>query len=158
MSERVSHWLNVRDKPGFLHRLMREFAGGLMSLEGDLSKCSFADDVVVGRDEVGLLKRNTLCPRQDFVVLRLDAANVATIFKQVLAAGLSHAIIHVQIEHAGALQLGAYDNFHRDCVVSGPGVSEVLLDDLKTKHVLRDFSVAGPVRRKHSPNPSFGWA
>ena len=141
MSEPVSHWLNVRDKPGFLHLLMREFAGGQMSLEGDLSKCSFADEMVVARDEVGLLKRSTLYPRQDFIVVRLDAANLARIFKEVLAAGLSRAIIHVQIEHEGVLQLGAYDNFHPDCVVAGPGISEELLAALKAKHVLGDFSV-----------------
>src|SRR5262245_20828001 len=142
MSEPVSHWLNVRDKPGLLHRLMCEFAGGQMSLEGNLAKCSFADEIVVTRDEVGLLKRSTLYHVQDFIVLRLDAATVAPIFMEVLAAGLSRAIIHVQIEHGGVLQLGAYDNFHAECVVVGPGVSETLLAELKAKHVLRDYSVA----------------
>jgi hypothetical protein len=121
---------------------MREFPGGQMSLEGDLSKCKFADEVVVARDEVGQLKRSTLYPHQDFVVLRLGPENIATIFKAVLAAGLSRAIIHVQIEHGGVLQLGAYDNFHPDCVVAGPAISESLLADLKSKHVLRDFTVA----------------
>jgi hypothetical protein len=142
MSELVSHSLNVRDKHGLLHRLMLQFAGGQMSLEGDLSKCRFAEETVVARDEAGLLKRNTLYPRQDFIVLRLDEVNIEPVLKQVLAAGLSRAILHVQIEHGGKLQLGAYDNFHPGCVVSGPGVSEVLLADLKSKRVLRDFSVA----------------
>ena len=144
MSEPITHWLNVRDKPGLLHRLMREFSGGQMSLEGDLSKCKFADEMVVSRDEIGLLKRSTLYPRQDFVVLRLEPENIAPIFKNVLAAGLSRAIIHVQIEHGGVLQLGAYDNFHPDCVVAGPAVSKSLLAELKSKQVLRDFSVVAP--------------
>jgi hypothetical protein len=121
---------------------MREFSGGQMSLEGDLSKCKFADEMVVARDEIGLLKRSTLYPRQDFVVIRLEPENIAPIFKEVLAAGLSRAIIHVQIERGEALQLGAYDNFHPDCVVAGPAISEALLAELKSKHVLRDFSVA----------------
>ena len=138
----VTHWLNVRDKPGLLHRFMREFTGGQMSLEGDLSKCKFADEMVVARDAIGLLKRSTLYPRQDFVVLRLEPESIAPILKEVLVAGLSRAIIHVQIEHGGALQLGAYDNFHPDCVVAGPAISDSLLADLKSKHVLRDFSVA----------------
>jgi hypothetical protein len=142
MSKPVSHWLNVRDKPGLLHRLMREFVGGQMSLEGDLSKCRFAEQMIVANDEVGLLKRNTLYPRQEFVILRLEPVNIAPIFKQVLAAGLSRAIIHIQIERGGVLQLGAYDNFHPDCVVAGPVVSEALLAGLKAKHILRDFSVA----------------
>jgi hypothetical protein len=142
MTEVIKHWLNVRDKPGLLNRLMREFAGGQMSLEGDLSKCRFPDEMVVAWDEVGLLKRCTTYPRQDFVVLRLETESIAPMFKQIQAAGLSRAIIHAQIEHSGELQLGAYDNFHPDCVVAGPSVTESLLAELKSKHVLRDFSVA----------------
>ena len=151
MSEPVLHWICVRDKPALLHRLMREFAGGQLSLEGDLSKCSFADEMVVAREEVGALKRFTPYPRQDFIVLRLDAATLAPIFKEVLTAGLSRAIIHVQIEHGGEIQLGAYDNFHPDCVVAGRGVRKELLDELKTVHVLRDYSMAATADRS-SPN------
>jgi hypothetical protein len=121
---------------------MAEFTGGRLSVEGDLSKCKFADDLVVAREEVGLLETITLWPRQDFVVLPLEPATIKAIFKEVMAAGLSRAIIHVQIEHGGVLQLGAYDNFHRDCVVTGPGVSEALLSELKSKSVLRDFEIA----------------
>ncbi len=82
MAEAVTHWLNVRDKPGFLHRLMVELVGGRMSLEGDLSKCKFAEDHVVTHEEAGLLKRATLYPKQDFVVLRLEPATIAPIFKR----------------------------------------------------------------------------
>src|SRR5260370_22038540 len=140
MKETLRNLLTVRDKPGFLHRLMVEFAGGRMSLEGDLSKCKFADDLVLGHEEVDLLKRSTLYPRQDFIVLRLQPATIGPIFKQIMVAGLSRAIVHVQIEHAGVLQLYAYDNFHFDCVVTGSGVSEWLLDELKAHMVLRDFT------------------
>jgi hypothetical protein len=123
--------------------MMDEFAGGgQISLEGDLSQCKFADDLVVSVEAMGLLVRNTLFPRQDFIVLRLEPETVAPIFKQVMAAGLSRAIIHVQIERAGVLQLGAYDNFDNGCVVTGPGVSAALLAELKSKNVLRDFAVA----------------
>jgi hypothetical protein len=122
---------------------MDEFAGDArMSLEGNLSQCHFADDVVLAREEMGVLRRNTLYPRQDFVVVRLEPETVAPILKQVMAAGLSRAIIHVQIERVGVLQLGAYDNFHPGCVVTGPGVSAVLLSELLSQGVLRDFAVA----------------
>ena len=99
----MNHWPVVRDKPAFLRRLMDEFAGGRMSLEGDLSRCAFPAEVVLARDEDGILRRNTLAPRQDFVVLRLEPDAAAAIFRQVMAAGLSRAIIHVQIERAGVL-------------------------------------------------------
>jgi len=143
MAEAVTHWPNVHDKPGFLHRLMEVFTdGGRMSLEGDLSRCTFADDMVLAREEVGILKRNRQYPQQDMVVLRLDPETIAPIFKEILTAGLSRAIIHVQIERADVLQLGAYDNFHPECVVTGPGVSAALLSELKSKGVLRDFVLA----------------
>jgi hypothetical protein len=102
MTLKVSHLLDVRDKAGFLHRLMVELAGNArLSLEGDLSRCRFTDDVVIARDETPTLKRNTIAPKQDFVVLRLTPETVEPIFKRVMAAGLKHAIIHAQIERNG---------------------------------------------------------
>lgn len=143
MANGLSHSPVVRDKPGFLHRLMEELAGDArISLEGDLSLCRFTEDLIVSREETDVLRRNTLWPRQDFVVLRLTPKTVAPIFKQVMAAGLKRAIIHVQIERNGVLELGAYDNFHPECVVTGAGVSAALLSELKSNAVLRDFAVA----------------
>ena len=145
MTLKVSHLLDVRDKPGFLHRLMVELAGNArLSLEGDLSSCRFTDDVVIARDETPTLKRNTIAPKQNFVVLRLTPETVDPIFKQVMAAGLKHAIIHVQIERNGVPELGAYDNFYHESVVTGPGVSPSLLEELKKANVLREFKAAAP--------------
>jgi hypothetical protein len=138
----MTHWPNVRDKIAFLRRLMEEFVGGRMSLEGDLSKCAFPQGIVLGREGDGVLKRNTLAPRQDFVVLRLELDSVPLMVKEVMAAGLKQAIIHVQIEQAGVLQLGAYDNFYPDCVVTGPAVSPALLDELQSAGILRDYRPA----------------
>jgi hypothetical protein len=143
LADAVTHWPNVRDKPGFLHRMMVELAGNArISLEGDLARCQFVDELIETREEIGVLKRNTIFPRQDFVVLRLTPETVAPIFQQVVAAGLKEAITHVQIERDGVLELGAYDNFAPGCVVTGPSVTVELLDELKSKSVLRDFEVA----------------
>jgi hypothetical protein len=141
MAEQASHRLNVRDRPAFLRRMMDELAGqARMSLEGDLARCKFADDVVLACEEMGIFRRNTLWPRQDFVVLRLEPETTAPLLKQILAAGLSRAIIHVQIERAGVLQLGAYDNFQD--VITGPGVTAAPLAALRSTGVVRDFAVA----------------
>jgi hypothetical protein len=122
---------------------MAELAGDArISLEGDLSRCGFPGDLVVSHEEVGVLKRSTQYPRQDFVVLKLTPSVLALIFNQVMAAGLTRDIWHVQIERGGALKLGAYDNFHKDCVVTGPGVSTDLLNELKSTGTIRDFAVA----------------
>jgi hypothetical protein len=132
----------VRDKPAFLRRMMDEFAGGRMSLEGDLQRCAFPDDLVIAREETGLLRRHTTWPRQDFVVLPLGSDTNLEVLKGIMAAGLKRVIIHVQIEHDGALQLGAYDNFHPECAVTGPGVGAALLAELHAAGVLRGFRVA----------------
>jgi hypothetical protein len=143
MDECVTHWVNVRKKPEFLRRLMDELAGETrIAFEGDLSRCNFATDLIVSQDEIGVLRRNTLSPRQDFVVLRMEPDTVSQIYKQVIVAGLSRAILHVQIERAGTTQLGAYDNFHPECVVVGPGVSTAMLSALKSEGIIRDFVVA----------------
>jgi hypothetical protein len=140
---RESHQVNVRDKPGFLHRMMIELAGvARMSLEGDLSQCKFPDDLVVSREPIGILRRNTLYPPQDFVVLRLTRQSVDSIFKQVQTAGLKRAIIHVLIERDGVQEMVANDNFHAECVGTGPGISSGVLAELKAKGVLRDFKPA----------------
>ena len=134
MTPTASHWVDVRDKPGFLHRLTSDLAGGpRMSLEGDLSKCCFGDDHVVARKETGVLKRVTLSPRLDLVIVKLEPDTVAPLFEQVVAARVTANIVHVQIERAGSLQLGAYDNFHRECVVTGPNVSAALLEEMTAR-------------------------
>jgi hypothetical protein len=140
MVNTMSHSVNVRDKPAFLRRLMIELAGNAhISLEGDLSRCKIGDGVVVTREETAILKRNTLAPIQDFAVLRLVPETVAMIFKQVMAAGLNRAIVHVQIERDGVLELAAYDHFDPECVVTGPSISPALLCELKNTNVLREF-------------------
>ncbi len=57
-----------------------------MSLEGDLSRCAFPADVVLGHDEDGILRRNTLAPRRDLVVLRLNPDATDAIFRHACRA------------------------------------------------------------------------
>jgi hypothetical protein len=142
MADGVSHLVDVRDRPAFLRRVMFELAGNAqMLLEGDLSRCHFSQDVIVTSDETAILKRNTIAPRQDFLVLRLTSETCGPIWGQA-GKYLKRVIIHVQIERDGVLELGAYDNFYQECVVTGPGISPALLDELKSANVLRDFKVA----------------
>jgi hypothetical protein len=85
---------------------MAELAGNAhISFEGDLSHSRVIDDLVLTRDETPMLKRNTLAPTHDFIVLRLANETIEPIFRQIQAAG--RAILHVQIERDAVLQLGA---------------------------------------------------
>ena len=144
MADSVSHSVWVRDKAIFLRRLMVELAGDArISFEGDLSEYQFPIDLGESGEETEILKRNTIAPRSDFAVLPLTRETVFPILSQVVRGArpltISGKIIHVQIEREGVLELGAYDNFHRECVVTGPGVSAAILEQMKTEKMLRDF-------------------
>jgi hypothetical protein len=137
------YWPVARDKPGLLIAMMRHLAGDAhISLEGDLSRCSFPSSLNPSGEETPALRRNTAYPKQDFVVLPLTPESIAPIFKQVMAAGLKRAIIHIQIEKAGELQFGSYDNFHHECIVGfPPGVTPEFLNQLQSSGVVRSWSV-----------------
>jgi hypothetical protein len=88
-----------------------------LSLEGNLSR--FDPTLVPGAsgNPSALLRRNTISPVLDFVILPVTAATADTICQEVLPqVGLKHHIIHVQVASEGRLVLGAYDNFNRECV------------------------------------------
>ncbi len=138
------HKVVVKNKSEFLRRLMLELSGNSsISLEGNLSYCKFSDVILLSRDETGLLKRNATLPKQDFAVLKLTSETVGEVFRQIMTAGLKKAIIHVQIERSGLLELAAYDNFSPDCVLTGSGVSLSLLDELKNLGVILSFQETG---------------
>ncbi len=133
--------VDVRQPAPFLRRIMRELAGGaLLSLEGDLSSAEFPEQAVASRGPIGLLRRNTIAPPLDFLVLRLEPEFADQIFSQVSRIGLRDRIVHVQIEKSGQLELGAYDNFHAACVVTGGAISAHLLAELRAAGVVREFS------------------
>jgi hypothetical protein len=139
--------LDVRKKLEFLHQLMLELAGNSrISLEGDLAECRVASDLIVTHDETATLKRNTISPKLDFVVLHLEPETVERVLKTIKTAGLKRTIVHVQIEQNGVLELGAYDNFSPGSVVTGPGVSPTLLSKLKNMKLLVDFKPAGSTK------------
>jgi len=138
------HKVVVRNRSEFLRRMMLELSGNSsISLEGNLSYCKFSDVILLSRDETVLLKRNTALPKQDFAVLKLTSETVGEVFKQIMTAGLKKAIIHVQIERSGLLELAAYDNFSPNCVLTGSGVGLSLLNELKSSGVICSFQKIG---------------
>ena len=137
-------WLVARDKPGLLIAMMRHLAGDAhVSFEGDLSRCSFSSSLSPSGEETAALRRNTAYPRQAFVVLPLTPESVRPILDVVLPGNrYLKDIIHIQIEKAGEVQFGSYDNFHRDCIVGfPPGVTPELLNQLQSSGVIRSWSV-----------------
>lgn len=55
------------------------------------------------------------------------------------------AIIRVQIERSGVMEMAAYDNFYSGSVVTGPRPGRAWLEELRNSEVLGDFTAA-PIR------------
>lgn len=81
-------------------------------------------------DETEVLRRQTLQPRLDFLVLPLTPESLPAIEKAVdskIAFSGCAGIVHVQIESRGRIAFAAYDEFDPDCVVASQAVPMALL-------------------------------
>jgi hypothetical protein len=140
------YWLVARDKPGLFVAMLRALVGdaAYVSFEGDLSRCTELFSLFgATSQESDTLKRKTVYPLQDFVIVPMESASIHSILEIVLPeARIVHDIIHVQIEKDGRLAFGAYDNFHKDCIVAWSELPLDLLADLRTSGVLRSYEFA----------------
>jgi hypothetical protein len=126
----------VRDKRRFLAAALAELAGDAqVSFEGDLSMTSLSDVPGASNDETQVLKRGTLWPKQDFVVLPLEVEMVRPIMAAV-GGTVPRGLIHVQVQKEGRLQLGLYDNFDPNCMFLGPGLTPSFIATLQEAGVL----------------------
>jgi hypothetical protein len=142
-TEKDRYWIVARDKPGLLIAIMRALAGSAhISFEGDLSQCVFPPELAPRAYETPTLKRHTLVPKLDFVVLPLLPHTVQPILDVILPNRLfMNDIIHIQIEKNGRLEFGSYDNFHPECIVCFLGVRMDLLNTLRDKGVIRSWTM-----------------
>ena len=142
ISPRSMWWrLDARNKPGLLWALMDEFqTNSKVSLEGHLQGFDLLGRSDASTEETSALKRNTIYPVLDFVVLPITADVKAALKKSLSSPGIfgrDGTLVHVQIERDDELVFGAYDQFHKDCVeVHAP---EELLAKLHCKGILRAY-------------------
>jgi hypothetical protein len=126
----------VRDKRRFLAAALAQLAGDAqVSFEGDLSMTSLSNVPGASNDETQVLKRGTLWPKQDFVVLPLEVEMVRPIMAAV-GGTVPRGLIHVQVQKEGRLQLGLYDNFDPNCMFLGPGLTPSFIATLQEAGVL----------------------
>jgi hypothetical protein len=101
------------------------------------------------------LRRATLSPELDFIILPLTSENIAHIWKLVVEkerlAYPSH-IIHVQIAVTDRLVFAAYDNFHCDCVFTTDRFPLEALDRLVAKGIIRSYRPDADARPTHVGN------
>jgi hypothetical protein len=143
VEKKNEYWL-VRDKRRLLLAMMEELAGNAhISFEGDLSGLQLLSTPGASREETPALKRNTLWPRQDFVILPLEPSMSKTIVSAI-GGTIPRAIIHIQFERNALLQFAAYDNFHPKCIVFGNGVKQEVLESLVSQNILRPYTERPP--------------
>jgi hypothetical protein len=127
----------VLDKQRLFRLVMDELAGDAhISFEGNLQGLRLHGLPGASEEETDSLKRNTSRPKQDFVVVPLEADSIGTILAAIGGA-LPRKIIHVQVEKAGILQFGAYDQFQPGCIVFGSTVNRRFLEALVSQGVMK---------------------
>jgi hypothetical protein len=135
MGSAVECW-EVKNKTPLLLAVMEALAGNArISFEGDLHGFRLANIPGATDRETTLLRRNTLRPIQDFVVLPLEPTMVGTVLPAI-GGNVPRRILHIQIEKDDALQFSAYDNFHPGCILFGPAVSRDLLQSFVSQGIL----------------------
>jgi hypothetical protein len=135
MKKATTRW-RVRDKARLLTAIVEKLGGGAhISFEGSLRHLSLLAAPGSSQDETAALKRNTLWPKQDFVVLPLELHMI----KNILSASggtVPRTILHLQIEKADTLQFAAYDNFDPECIYFGNTLGEVFVDSMVSAGVM----------------------
>jgi hypothetical protein len=136
----------VQDKRGLLVALMDELAGGAhVSFEGDLQGLTLLSLPGASLEPTTALKRNTLWPKLDFVVVPLEPSMGSKIIAAI-GGTVPGAIIHIQIEKDGQLQFGAYDNFYPECIYFGSEVKEGFIRSLVSQNIMRPYTERRPRR------------
>jgi CO dehydrogenase nickel-insertion accessory protein CooC1 len=121
---------------------MDELAGNAhISFEGNLGGLGLLRIPGASEETTSVLKRNTLWPKQDFVVVPLEPSMSKTILSAV-GGTLPKKIIHIQVEKAGILEFGTYDNFSSGCIFFGSAVGRELIESLVSQGVLNSRSGA----------------
>ena len=115
-----------------------------LSLEGQLSKVSgtIAAMAGVGDDETPVLKRNTIAPIQDFVVLPLEWDTVETLKTTILNhLNLNDDVIHVQIAKDGVHVFGIYDLDYPEPpnFLAASAVTDDVLKQWVSRRLIRGF-------------------
>ena len=121
MKDTFKFW-KVKDKRRLLLVLMEELAGDAhVSFEGDLKRSTLLSIPGASKEPTVTLKRNTIWPEQDFVIVPLEPSMSGRIIAAI-GGTVPRTIFHIQIEKAGVLQFSACDNFYPQFIYFGGGI------------------------------------
>lgn len=123
---------------------------GLLTLEGDLSKCRGDLQRFCGSvwyEPPSFFEESGEIGRHQRVSLLIDPSTVEQISRVILPrVGVVRNVVHVIISQHGVELIGAFDNFHRDCLVAGPDALP-LLEWLANAELLRSYAPVKPDER-----------
>ena len=130
-------WKAVHFKNQLLFAVMKRLAGDdvEISFEGDLSSLPLLRMPGASREESNVLKRNTLQPRQDFVILPMGPDAIRSI-QSAIGGTIPRSILHIQVSRAGKLEFGAYDRFHPEALFFGESLGDDFLNDQIARGIL----------------------
>ena len=115
---------------------MKHLAGDAqISFEGALDALGFFELQGIQTEETATLKRNTVWPRQGFVVASLNPESIQPLIK-ALGGTIPRSVLHIQIAKNGKLEFGAYDNFDPQSLFLGEAFGEEFQNDLIAQGVL----------------------
>jgi hypothetical protein len=111
-----------------------------LSLEGDLSRVDLTKIPGVSRTPSGSLKRNTISPQQEFIIVPVeDHAVVRNLRRNFPRIGLKSLILHILIEKDGELAFAAYDQFYGGKAWVSDRIGKSFLESLQEKGIIKSF-------------------
>jgi hypothetical protein len=133
--------LEVNEPIKLLKAIIDMFYGNAyISMEGRLKANDFSFINGISKEPTEILKRNTIEPRQDFIIFPLEADTKEIIKQKVLSQiGLRKNIDHILVQKDGKLVFAAYDNFDSECVWIMEEVTEKWLEELHQQDILKSF-------------------
>jgi hypothetical protein len=116
----------------------------LISFEGELSQADLRGIPVISREPTSVLKRNTIWPKSDFIIIPITCETKDIIKKHLLPRmGIATRVNHIQIERQGVLVFSACDNFDEDCVWVTLNANEKLFKTLVEQGILWRYKCIG---------------
>jgi hypothetical protein len=137
--------IQVRMPIEFLSRLIAHIEGdAIMSMEGDLSRCSFDEIEGYQTEAVGPLKKITLWStgRHDFAIMPISQTNRSKIIESILPRiGVKSHVWHIEIAQNGIKLFGAYDSFDPECVVLDHRMGEGILETMRNEGIIHSYKL-----------------
>lgn len=145
----LSHWesfdiykLDIRKSKDFMVELIENLPkNSVISFEGDLDKIQ-KPHFVLDINNTQNIWRNTITPRLDFWIFRIDENSKDYLIKDFIhRVGIRDNVVHISVEHESRLIFNSNDNMDSEGVFLSCGefFSFALLKRLKTESVIKEI-------------------